>query len=269
MTLYDRWSDAKFMKKDSGDRIIPDEKSNAVLNVKNLSQPGVLNDINFQVYAGEIVGFFGLVGAGRTEVARAVIGADPVESGTILVNNSEIARINPQKAVQKGVCLIPEDRKQQGLLLDKSIKENIALPSLTDLSAGRFWLDAGKIANRANDYSNKLRIKTPSIEQRSKNLSGGNQQKVVLAKWLSRDMEVFIFDEPTRGVDVGAKEEIRKLIMELANEGKAIILISSEIPEILTLSDRIIVMHEGSITADIPVTDATQENLLRYSMGEE
>jgi ribose transport system ATP-binding protein len=246
----------------------PDETVPIVIEVKNLNQPGVLNDINFHVTAGEIVGFFGLVGAGRTEIARAIIGADPVKSGSISIRGTMIARNNPQKALKSGMCLIPEDRKLQGLLLHKSIRENIALPSLSDLSSAGMWLDSGAVSKRARNFTEKLSIKTPSIEQKTKNLSGGNQQKIVLAKWLSRDMEVYIFDEPTRGVDVGAKEEIRKLIIELAAAGKAIILISSEIPEILTLSDRVLVMHNGSITADIPVTKATQEKLLRSSMGE-
>jgi ribose transport system ATP-binding protein len=250
------------------DCYVPDETVPIIIEVKNINQTGVLNDINFHVAAGEIVGFFGLVGAGRTELARAIIGADPVKSGNISVKGTVVALNNPHKALKSGICLIPEDRKLQGLLLDKSIRENIALPSLSDLSAAGIWLDSGAIIKRAEDFSGKLSIKTPSIEQKSKNLSGGNQQKIVLAKWLSRDMEVYIFDEPTRGVDVGAKEEIRKLIIELAAAGKAIILISSEIPEILTLSDRVLVMHSGSITADIPVTKATQEKLLRSSMGE-
>ncbi len=248
-------------------RFSPAQDGTPVLEVKNVTRRGVLENVSFSVSAGEIVGIFGLVGAGRTEVARAIVGADAVDEGVVTVAGTELRKHNPKRTLRYGACLIPEDRKLQGLLLDKSVRENVALPSLRDLTVGRVLLDRRAITVRARDFTEKLKIATPGIEQRSKFLSGGNQQKVVLAKWLSRNMELFIFDEPTRGVDVGAKEEIRRLIVDLAESGKAVILISSEIPEILMLSDRVLVMHSGRITGNVPVTEASQEALLAYSMG--
>jgi ribose transport system ATP-binding protein len=238
-----------------------------LLAVRNISRAKVFDDVSFDLRKGEILGVFGLVGAGRTEVARAIIGADKIDSGEIEIGGfAEVPR-SPKAAIAKGVCLAPEDRKRQGLLLDKSIRENVVLPSLTSLSWFGLLLSMSRSVQRARIYSEKLRIVSPSIETRAGSLSGGNQQKVVLAKWLSKDMQIFIFDEPTRGIDVGAKEEIRKLIIELADRGKGIIVISSEIPEILRISDRILVMHAGKIVAEVPVSEATEEKLLSYAMG--
>lgn len=250
-------------------REVTPEVSNAetVLAVRNLSRGRAFRDVSFELKRGEILGMFGLVGAGRTEVARAIIGADKIESGEIFLNGHALVVRSPKAAIASGICLSPEDRKQEGLLLDKSIRENIVLPSLSDLSWLRVVLNMRTIATKAREYAAKLRIASPSVETRAKNLSGGNQQKVVLAKWLSMEMEVFIFDEPTRGIDVGAKEEIRKLIVDLAEQGKGIIVISSEIPEILSISDRVLVMHSGRVAAEMPVGGATQEKLLAYSMG--
>ena len=241
--------------------------SQVLLEVQNVSRGGVLKNVSFKLYRGEVLGIFGLVGSGRTELARAIIGADKVDSGCVLVGG-KVARIkSPKKAIQYGICLAPEDRKQQGLFLDKSVRVNIAIPGLQQLSRFRILVNNRQIAELSRKYIQSLKIVTPSGETIVRNLSGGNQQKVVLSKWLSVEATILIFDEPTRGIDVGAKEEIRKVIVGLASQGKGIIVISSEIGEILAVSDRIVVMHEGRITADIPVEEATQEKLIAYAMG--
>jgi ribose transport system ATP-binding protein len=237
-----------------------------VLEVRGLSRRGVLADINLTLHKGEILGVYGLVGAGRTELARALIGADRVDTGEMHLEGRRLNIASPREAIRHGLCLAPEDRKTQGVFLEKSVQDNISLPSLKSLRAGLF-LSYGKIARYAADFVSKLRIATPHLQQRVKYLSGGNQQKVVLAKWLGMKLKVFIFDEPTRGIDVGAKEEIRGLIKTLAREGKSIIMISSEIPEILGISDRVAVMHEGRIEAVLPRREATREKLMAYSMG--
>ena len=234
--------------------------------MRGLNRKGVLEDISFTLHKGEILGVYGLVGAGRTELARALIGADRVDSGDILLEGRKLKISSPREAIRHGLCLAPEDRKTQGVFLEKSVQDNIALPSLKSLKAGLF-LSYGKIARYAADFVAKLRIATPHLKQYVKFLSGGNQQKIVLAKWLGMKLKVFIFDEPTRGIDVGAKEEIRGLIKGLAREGKSIIMISSEIPEILGISDRVAVMHEGRIEALLDRREATREKLMAYSMG--
>lgn len=236
------------------------------LEVRGICRDGILDDITFSVGRGEIFGMYGLVGAGRTEVARAIIGADRVDAGEIILEGRRLRISSPRDAIRNGICLAPEDRKSQGVLLEKSLAENIALPSLRRMK-GWLFLSHRKIFRYASDFVGKLKIATPHVNQFVKFLSGGNQQKVVLAKWLGMNLKVFIFDEPTRGIDVGAKEEIRNLIRGLASEGKAIIVISSEIPEILSLSDTIAVMHEGRIAAVLPRRDATKEKLVSYSMG--
>ena len=245
----------------------PDPDQSVILAVRGLTKKNVFEQISFELRKGEILGIFGLVGAGRTEVARAIIGADRYDSGQIEIDGRATRIGSPKVAIKNGICLAPEDRKRQGLLLDKSIRENIALPSLKLLSRIGLMLDHKAITRRAREFVQTLRIVTPSVEIFARNLSGGNQQKVVLARWLSIDMKILIFDEPTRGVDVGAKEEIRKLIANLAAEGKGIVVISSEIPEILSISDRVLVMHEGRIAANIDVREATQEKLVAYAMG--
>jgi ribose transport system ATP-binding protein len=237
-----------------------------VLEVRGLNRKGVLEGISFTLHKGEILGVYGLVGAGRTELARALIGADRVDSGDILLEGRKLKISSPREAIRNGLCLSPEDRKTQGVFLEKSVQDNICLPSLKNLKGGVF-LSYGKIAKYAADFVSKLRIVTPHLQQYVKFLSGGNQQKVVLAKWLGMKLKVFIFDEPTRGIDVGAKEEIRGLIKKLAREGKAVIVISSEIPEILVISDRVAVMHEGRIEALLRRQEATREKLMAYSMG--
>ncbi|HET6673562.1 MAG TPA: sugar ABC transporter ATP-binding protein [Agromyces sp.] len=236
-----------------------------VLEVRGLSTKHLLRDVSFEVYAGEILGFAGLMGAGRTEVARAIVGADRRESGEILVHGRPVSIDNPAEAARLGIGYLSEDRKQLGVLLERSVRENIVLSSLGEYVTGLGFVRDSRIEATGREYVQKLRIKTPSTAQLVRNLSGGNQQKVVIAKWLAKDCEVLIFDEPTRGIDVGAKEEIYALLRQLADQGKAIIMISSELPEVLRLSNRIAVMAEGHLTAVLDNADATQENLMDYA----
>jgi ribose transport system ATP-binding protein len=236
-----------------------------VLSVRGLSTKHLLRDVSFDVHAGEILGFAGLMGAGRTEVARAIVGADRHESGEIAVRGRVVSIGNPAEAARYGIGYLSEDRKQLGVLLERSVRENIVLSSLRDFVTRLGFVQDRRIEATGVEYVRKLRIKTPSTAQLVRNLSGGNQQKVVIAKWLAKDCDVLIFDEPTRGIDVGAKEEIYVLLRQLAEQGKAIIMISSELPEVLRLSDRIAVMAEGRLTAVLDNADATQENLMDYA----
>ncbi len=237
-----------------------------VIEIYGLNQGHLVRNVNFMVSAGEIFGIYGLVGSGRTELARAIMGADKIDSGHIILDEKKVRIKSPAEAIRNGICLVPEDRKSQGVLLEKSISENISLPSLKSLR-GKVLVNYRKILKYSNEYMNKLKIAAPDSGQTVKFLSGGNQQKVVLAKWIGMNLKVFIFDEPTRGIDVGAKEEIRNLIRGLASEKKAIILISSEIPEILSIADRVGVMHEGRMVAILTRSEATKEKLVAYSMG--
>lgn len=246
------------------------EKSNVsedapvVLEVKNLNRGNEIKDVSFKLRKGEILGFSGLMGSGRTEVARAIYGADPIDSGEIYVNGKKVDIKSPDKAVAQGICYLSEDRKRYGLLLDKSIAENSVLSSLEDyISMG--WINDGKIERAATETNEKLKTKTPSIKQKLKNLSGGNQQKVIIARWLLRDSEIFIFDEPTRGIDIGAKSEMYALMEDLASRGKSVIMISSELSEVQRLSDRVLVMCEGRITGELDISDATQEKIMAYA----
>jgi len=236
-----------------------------VLSVRHLTTRHLLRDVSFDVHAGEILGFAGLMGAGRTEVARAIVGADHFDAGEILVRGRAVTISNPAEAAKLGIGYLSEDRKQLGVLLERSVRENIVLASLRDYVSGLGFVRDGRIEATGREYVQKLRIKTPSTAQLVRNLSGGNQQKVVIAKWLAKDCDVLIFDEPTRGIDVGAKEEIYTLLRQLADQGKAIIMISSELPEVLRLSDRIAVMAEGRLTAVLDNAEATQENLMDYA----
>jgi ribose transport system ATP-binding protein len=233
-----------------------------------LNRAGVLHDISFQVQRGEVLGIAGLVGAGRTETARAIFGADAIDSGSIEVLGKHVTIRSPQDAIKNGIGLVTEDRKQQGLVLGMSVRENETLANLGSLSTLGFVRRREERAV-AEKYKTDLSIKTPSIEQTVQNLSGGNQQKVVLAKWLFTGSKVLIFDEPTRGIDVGAKSEIYKLMNELAAQGVAIIMISSELPEILGMSDRILVMHEGTIAGELSRAEATQEKIMHLATGGE
>jgi len=236
-----------------------------VLCVEDLSTKDLLDDVSFELRKGEILGFAGLMGAGRTEVARAVVGADRIDGGTIKLRGREIKVTNPADAARHRIGYLSEDRKRFGLLLEQEVSANIGLSALAErFQAWGFVKDAAMRAVAA-DYVGRLRIKTPSVRQTTKHLSGGNQQKVVIAKWLVKDCDILIFDEPTRGIDVGAKEEIYRLLNDLAESGKSIIMISSELPEILRMSHRIVVMSEGRVTGTLDAGQATQEQVMHYA----
>lgn len=242
------------------------EEAPVRLEARGLSRGDVVRNVSLSVRKGEIVGLTGLVGAGRTEVARLLFGADKADAGEVYLDGKKLTLRSPQDAVEAGICLLTEDRKHQGLVLGQSLRENFGLPNLPDLSKAGF-LDFGKERSAFGGYVEQLLIKTPGQEQLARNLSGGNQQKVVLAKWLYSDAEVILFDEPTRGIDVGAKYEIYLLMRELASRGKAILMISSELPEVLGLSDRILVMRDGQITGEITdVANATQAQILSLAV---
>ncbi|KAA3656779.1 MAG: sugar ABC transporter ATP-binding protein [Chloroflexi bacterium] len=242
---------------------LPDNPSDEiVLEVKNLNRGKVLQDVSFQLKRGEILGFAGLMGAGRTEVARAIFGADSIDSGEIYILGERVGINSPQTAVWNGIGYLSEDRKAFGLATGLSVKDNMALSALGKFLGFLGWVNQSLIRATAKHHIDDLDIKTPSAEQLVKNLSGGNQQKVVIGKWLTADTDILIFDEPTRGIDVGAKSEIYKLLNDLAQQGKSIIMISSELPEILRMSHRVIVMCEGRITGELPVQEATQEKIM-------
>jgi ribose transport system ATP-binding protein len=231
-----------------------------MLKVENLTGNGVRN-INFDVHRGEIFGISGLVGAGRTEVIRMIFGADPIESGTIFMEGREIHPKSPNEAVKLGIALIPEDRKRHGIILNLPIKENISLPIIKQLSKFSI-VNRIKEAKLAEGQQKSLSIKTPSLVQLVKNLSGGNQQKIVLAKWLASKSKLLIFDEPTRGIDVGAKQEIYQLMKFLTGEGIAIIMISSEMEEAMGMSHRMLILSEGRQIGILDRKDFTQERIL-------
>ncbi len=243
------------------------DTGSVALEVRNLTRNGVLNDVSFSVKQGEILGIAGLVGAGRTEVARAIFGADSIDSGQILINGKPVDIRSPRHAISLGIGLVTEDRKALGLVLGMAVRENISLANLNILTRLGF-IRRGKEREVAEGYVEDILIKTPSIEQAVQNLSGGNQQKVVLAKWLFTKSKVLIFDEPTRGIDVGAKTEIYQLMNRLAESGAAIIMISSELPEVLGMSDRILVMHEGKLAGELSRQEATQERIMQLATGE-
>jgi len=244
----------------------PDSARNEVaLEVRGLRRGSAIRDVSFRVRKGEILGFAGLMGAGRTEVARAVFGADPIDGGEILVHGRPVRIRTPRDAVAHGLGYLSEDRKQFGLATTMDVQANIAMTSLSRLLRMGMFLDSTAIADTASGYVRQLGIRTPSVAQPVKLLSGGNQQKVVIAKWLLRDCDILFFDEPTRGIDVGAKAEIHKLIDALAAQGKAIVVISSELPEILRLSHRVMVMCEGRVTGEQDAREATQESLMQLA----
>ena len=243
------------------------EGAPVVLKVEHLNAGKMVQDVSFELHKGEILGFSGLMGAGRTETARAIFGADPKESGKIYINGREVTINTPEDAVKYGIGYLSEDRKRYGVVVQKSVAENTTMATLKKFVNGIF-INKKKEEQVAQDYVKSLDTKTPGIDQLVVNLSGGNQQKVVIAKWLTRDCDILIFDEPTRGIDVGAKNEIYKLMNKLAAEGKAIIMISSEMTEILRMSDRIVIMCEGKITGEIGIEEATQENIMNLATRE-
>ncbi len=236
------------------------------LQITGLSRSNEIQDVSFSVQKGEILGFAGLMGAGRTEVARAIFGADPKDSGEIRVHGQVVSIKSPTDAVKAGIGYLSEDRKHFGLATGMNVRDNIALASMDLFTGAGGVLHDGEISDTAKSYIQQLGIRTPSDVQEVRLLSGGNQQKVVIAKWLLRDCDILIFDEPTRGIDVGAKSEIYKLLEELAGQGKTIIVISSELPEIMRLSHRIAVMCEGRLTGILPGgKDTTQEDIMHLA----
>ena len=238
------------------------EKGKKIFEVKNLNAGRMVRDVNFSVYEGEIVGFAGLMGAGRTETTRAIFGVDPKESGEILLDGKAIQIHNPKDAIQAGIVLAPEDRKKDGLCTKLSIRHNIALPNLDLLCNKLGVVNSHKEDEMCNKTVENLKIKTPGVEINAANLSGGNQQKVVVGKWLARNSRVVIFDEPTRGIDVAAKVEIYNLMNELKKQGIAVVFVSSEMPEVMGIADRIIVMCDGRITGELMAGEATQNEIL-------
>ncbi len=234
-----------------------------VVEVRNLSVPRILKNVNFSVRAGEIVGFFGLVGSGRTDLAKALFGFYPHYSGEIVVKGKTVKLHSPQRAIAEGVGFAPEDRKSEGLCLGLSVKDNCVMAVLDEMRS-TFFLNRRRETGLVQKFVADLRIKTPHFYQRVQNLSGGNQQKVVLAKWLATRPDFLIFDEPTRGIDVGAKQEIYHLMRQLASQGKAILMISSELPEVIGMSDRIYVMHDGAIVREFGWGERVDEERIMY-----
>jgi ribose transport system ATP-binding protein len=245
---------------------VPDLSSHdVVLEVRNLRRSNAIQDVSFKLRKGEILGFAGLMGAGRTEVARAIFGADPLDGGDIIVRGQPVTIRSPKDAVRLGIGYLSEDRKRFGLATGMDVAANIVMPCLGKFLSLNMILKARAIRETARSYIKQLRIKTPSDAQEVRFLSGGNQQKIVIAKWLARDCEILFFDEPTRGIDVGAKNEIYKLLNTLAAQGRAIVMISSELPEILRMSHRIAVMCEGRLTGELPAEGTTQEDIMRLA----
>lgn len=233
-----------------------------LLEVTGLTSPGVFSDISFNVRAGEIVGLAGLVGAGRSEVARAIFGVDGYRSGEVRLDGKRVRKGAPTAAMKAGLALVPEDRRKQGLVLEESVARNTSAVILDSIA--RLGLVTARAEHRAaRPWSEQLEVKTNALSTLAGTLSGGNQQKVVLGKWLATDPRVLIIDEPTRGIDVGTKSEVHRLLSTLASQGMAILMISSELPEVLGMADRVVVMREGRITATIDRADATQENVMR------
>jgi len=244
---------------------VKSEPREEMLRVEQLTRKGVLHGISFNVRRGEIVGIAGLVGSKRTETARAIFGADPIDSGRILLRGKPVSVRTPGDAIEHGIALVPEDRKRQGIFATLSVWENVVLSALRRFSR-KGILDVRREKQHAQEFVASLRIATPDLEKRVLDLSGGNQQKVVIAKWLNTNAEVFLFDEPTRGIDVGGKIEVYRLMGELISRGAAIVMISSELPEILGLSDRILVMREGRICGEFDRADATEEKILNCAL---
>ena len=236
-----------------------------LMNIKNISTKSKLKDISFDLYKGEILGFFGLMGAGRTELAKAIYGYDNISNGSIEVDGQILKKFNTQTMVKNGVGYVTEDRKGEGIIKDMNLRENMSLPSL-EIFEKFFTINKSKEKKISNQYIDKFEVKTPSSERLITLLSGGNQQKILLSRWLIRNLKIIILDEPTRGVDIGAKTEILRLINDLAKDGLSVILMTSEMNDLLTLSDRIIVMAGGKISKEFNRNDATQEEIFKASV---
>jgi len=232
-----------------------------ILQVENLSRAGSFRDVSFELRRGEILGMAGLVGAGRTNVARAIFGVEPATRGRILLDGHQVAITSPQQAIRLGLAYVPEDRQLHGLIPAMHITSNISLPMLGEF-AKRGWMNFKMERKATFDAARQMEVRANNIWQKARELSGGNQQKVVLAKWLATQPRILILDEPTRGIDVGTKAAVHALMSKLASEGMAILMISSELPEVLGMSDRILVMHEGQMTAQFTREEATQEKII-------
>jgi len=226
---------------------------------------GWVKNVSLRIHKGEIVGLAGMVGSGRTDLVRLIFGADQKRDGTVLVGGREVRTGTPGQAIQAGLCLLTEDRQKTGLVLEHSLKWNASLAHMANSRGG--WINERGEAADVRSYVNAINIRTPSIEQEVRFLSGGNQQKVVLAKWLYADSEVLIFDEPTRGIDIGAKAEIYKLMVQLAGEGKYVLMVSSDMPELIAMCDRVVVMRKGQVAGEIGQDQLSEENILSYSIG--
>ena len=237
-----------------------------LLEVENLENRGVFRDVNFHLRGGEILGFAGLMGAGRTEVMRCVFGLDPINAGEIKLKGRKVSVKNVRESIANGVVMLSEDRRRYGIIPVRSVKENASLASLEKI-IGKGFLNAKKEHSVVNELFKRMRVKTPTMETAIEALSGGNQQKVILSKWMMRNPDVLILDEPTRGIDIGAKYEIYKLMSEMAREGKGIIMVSSELPELIGMCDRIYVMSQGKITGEIQREDFSQERIMYYATG--
>jgi ABC-type sugar transport system ATPase subunit len=237
-----------------------------LLRVEGFSRKGVFEEVSFRLHGGEILSFFGLVGAGRTEVARALVGLDALTAGSVSVCGKAVKISHPGAAMRQGLAYLSEDRKNEGLFLDKSIKENFLATNLKRV-APRGWLNWGKLRDLVQTYVQKLEVRTPSLDQKVNNLSGGNQQKVLLGEWLATEPNILIVDEPTRGIDVGTKQEIHKLLRSLAEEGKGILVISSDLPETLRISDRIAVMRKGRLVGVLSHAEASEERVMELAAG--
>jgi rhamnose transport system ATP-binding protein len=239
----------------------------AVLHVHRLTREGVFTDISFEVRAGEIVALAGLVGAGRSEVARAIFGIDRADAGHVEVDGQRLPNAKPTAAMRAGIGFVPEDRRQQGLVMDLSIARNATITRMGALAHGGI-IRGGAERRLASDWATRLRLKFHRLDDPVGFLSGGNQQKVVLAKWLATEPKVLIVDEPTRGIDVGTKAEVHRLLSELAGRGVAVLMISSELPEVLGMADRILVMHEGRLTGELSRAEADEERVMRAATGQ-
>ncbi len=240
---------------------LPSEVGEVVLSVEGLTRRGVFSDVSFDLRAGEIVGLAGLVGAGRSEVARAIFGVDSYESGSVILHGASLPKGNPQKATARGIALVPEDRRRQGLVLDDGVSRNVTLAIRSKLAKwGLIWNGLENAAARV--WASRLEVKTAALDAETGTLSGGNQQKVVIGKWLATEPTVLIVDEPTRGIDVGTKSEVHRLLSELAQQGLAILMISSELPEVLGMADRVLVMREGRLTGQFTRAEATPEAVM-------
>jgi ABC-type sugar transport system ATPase subunit len=237
-----------------------------VFEAKNISVPGILDDVSFNVRRGEVLGLSGLVGSGRTSLAKTIFGAMPCSKGNMVMNNKSVHIKSPRDAIRAGIGYLPEDRKAEGVILNKSIAWNITLPALESYIR-LFRINFLKERKDVLGFTGELNIRTPSINRPVQFLSGGNQQNVVFSKWLCADSKLYVFDEPTRGIDVGTKTDIYTIINRLVSEGNAVIVISSELPEILGICDRIVVMHDGKISGELTKEEATQEKIMYYAIG--